>query len=255
MFAPLINPWNGIVAIATLLVIEVIKSAFPHHFVNGHGGNRWLRPLCLLGCGIGYQIDGPWITGDMDPWLRLFVGGLVGAATTVGYAGVRVIVKKATAQTKDEVLKSIKKWAAVIGALAALVSGVYGAWFKPEAKAKDSYELVAKAVELVSADLARVNERINTLSRADTTLDKNMAVELARMGQRLDDMQGLLELKFAYKPAEIEVREPPAVVVSEPMHVVGETEVTVASDEPKAKAEIKRKGLTIQMPSAQEVGF
>ena len=260
IFAPLINPWNGVVAIATLLVIEVVKSAFPHHFVNGHGGNRWLRPLCVLGCGIGYQIDGPWITGDMDPWLRLFVGGLVGAATTIGYAFVRVIVKKATAQTKDNVLQSIKKWAAVIGALTAAVSGVYGAWFRPESKAKDSYELVAKAVELMSRDLDAVNERMGQLSRADTQMDKNMAVELARMGQRLDDVQGLLEARFAYKPPVIEDDlKPMAVIVSEPMHVAGETEVMVTTMAEKAppapKPEIKRRGMQIQMPSTEEMGF
>lgn len=247
IFAPLLNPWNGIVAIATLLVIEVVKSAFPQHFVNGGAGNRLLRPLCVLGCGIGYQIDGPWITGDMDPWLRLFVGGLIGAATTIGYAAARVAVKKVTAQTRDEVLKAIKKWAAVLGALAAAVSGVYGAWFRPETGAKQSYELLSQAVETLSSDVAR-------LSASDATMDKNMAVELARMGQRLDDMQAILEAKLAYEPPE--PAPPPPVVVSEP---VGATETTVVVEDDdgwkRPKPEIKRKGLQIQMPTAKEVGF
>lgn len=245
IIAPLINPWNGVVAIATLLVIEVIKSAFPDQFINGHGGNRWLRPMCLIGCAVGYQIDGPWITGDMDVWLRIFVGGLVGAATTVGYAGVRALVKKVTAQTQENVLKAIKKWAAVLGALAAAVSGVYGAWFRPESKAKQSYELMAEAIEALSSDVAR-------LSASDTDMDKNMAVELARLNQRLDDMQELLKTKLEYKPAPVKA----PVVVTEPMAVVGETEVMVETDvKPAPKPEIKRKGLRIQMPSAQEVGF
>jgi hypothetical protein len=242
IFAPLINPWNGIVAIATLLVIEVVKSAFPAQFVNGNAGNRLLRPLCVVGCAVGYQIDGPWITGDMDPWLRLFVGGLVGAATTIGYAGARTLVKKITTRTEKSVLDAIKKWTAVLGALAAAVSGVYGAWFRPESGAKQSYELMSQAIEELSAD-------VDKLHKSDTTMDKTMAVELARMGQRLDDMQALLEAKLAYEPAELPPPPPP-----EP--VIGTTEVMVSNDaKPAPKPEIRRQGLQIQMPSAEEVGF
>jgi hypothetical protein len=240
ILGPLLNPWNGVVAVATLLVIEVLKTSFPALFAGA--GNRWLRPMCVVGCALGYQIPGPWATEDMDFWLRLFVGGLVGAASTIGYATARALVKKITTRTQKSVLNAIKKWTAVLGALAAAVSGVYGAWFRPESGAKQSYELMSQAIEELSAD-------VDKLHKSDTVMDKTMAVELARMGQRLNDMQKLLELKLAYEPRAVEA-PPPKVVANEPTAVVGETQ-----NEPATKPEIKRKGLQIQMPTAKEVGF
>ena len=202
LLTPLLNPWNGVVAISTILAIEVLKYTAPVFFGNDGRGNRLLRLMSVGGCALGYQIPGPWTAGDWT--MNLFVGGLVGMVSTLGYALVADAVK--FFRTKDprpeQAIKwseAAKKWATVIGALAAALSGVYAAWFKPEVRAREGYEITAAAVEVLSRDVSNISESLNDMIQAHNHLDKNLSVELAKVVQRLDDFEDMAKRRYAYE--------------------------------------------------------
>jgi hypothetical protein len=83
--AYLINPWNAAVVLVVVLAIELLKRSFKEFFSNGNLGNKMLRFMCVGGCIVGYFVPGPWIDSAATFVPRLFMGGLLGLATTMGF--------------------------------------------------------------------------------------------------------------------------------------------------------------------------
>jgi hypothetical protein len=251
MFAPLLNPWNGVVAVSTLMVIEVLKYTAPGFFGNDGGGNRWLRLMCVIGCALGYQAPGPW---DAGGWvMNLFIGGLVGMAATIGYAAAASVVRFCrTAEPEPEQAikwsEAAKKWVAVIGALIAALSGVYAAWLKPETRARESYEITSQAVEALSQDVTKLVAAVNELKdlpEAHNALDKYVAVELAKVTQRLDDMQRV-ETTAVSEPEFVA----PVAVRPEVLNIVVEDDFKDIKARPSPK---RGANMQVQMPAAKVV--
>jgi len=174
--------------------------------------------------------------------VKVVVGGLIGGVTTIGYALVADFVKflrrrDPSAETADRWSESAKKWVTVLGALAAAVSGFYGAWFRPETGAKKSYVVTAEAIETLSRD-------VEALQTALTRIDKSLSIDLAVMAQRVEDMERVMERRLSYRPARKEV------VVPEPEVLMDVTTVEATADK---GPRIKKNGAQIQMPAAREV--
>jgi len=230
----LLNPWNAVVAVSMLVAIEVLKYTSPVFFAGR--GNRLLRIMCVAGCVAGYQIPGPWDSGDLV--MNLFVGGFVGGVTTVGYAlfaDAFGFLKTKSPEEAGSWLDVAKKLGTTIIGLIIAASGIYGAWLRPETKARDGYELTSKAVELLSQDLnelAKVGDEARTQTRVD----------LAVLTQRLDDVCERLDRRAGRKATG-------HVTMAEPTVVMPEEQTQIRVQEHL----IERRGKTMTMPAAREV--
>lgn len=183
----LLNPWNGVVAVGVILGVEVLKYTAPTFFAGR--GNRLLRIICVAGCVVGYQVPGPWIDAEALFQVKLVIGGIVGGMATMAWAIVADALKffrRHDPEPKIGWLEAAKKWATIIGAILAAISGFYGAWFKPETGAKNAYQVTSKAIDDLRAQV--------------TEQDKACAINAAVSTQRLDAIEKELTRRLAYRP-------------------------------------------------------
>jgi len=103
-------------------------------------------------------------------------------------------------RTKDEAetagawLETGLKLVAIIAALTGAGTGVYAAWFRPETKAREAYVVTSVAVEEMKTTIGKIAE-------GHDTLDRHVAIELAKINQRLDDFEKMARRRYAYEPS------------------------------------------------------
>ena len=140
------------------------------------------------------------------------------------------------AETASAWFETALKLIALVVALAGAGSGIYAAWFKPETKAREAYTITSGAVESLAKDLEKVNAALTKNVEAQNALDKTMAVELAKVNQRLDDLVAGRRTR-----STVVIDTVPAVVVPK-----------IEPDRPQ-DSPVKREGLQMQMPAAADV--
>lgn len=144
---------------------------------------------------------------------------------------------KDEAETASAWFETVLKLLALIAALAGAGSGIYAAWFKPETKAREAYTITSGAVESLAKDLEKVNAALTKSVEAHNALDKSVAVELAKIGQRLEAIE-----KATGRRATVVVEEKMVPVI------VNKIEPDRPKDSP-----VKREGLQMQMPAPADV--
>lgn len=205
MIELILNPWNLILAICVWSTIQTLKSMVPV-FRDGGRWHHTLRLQSVVACVIAYQIPGPWVSADLPPATKIILGVIVGTATTVLH-GLVSDIKRALTRSSDPnkdfaaALDNAKKFGTVVAAAVAGVSGLYGAWLKPETKAKSSYEVLSAAVETVSHDVDGVDKRVAALVEAHNVLDRQSAVEIALLKKQIAALEAELKREHvSYHP-------------------------------------------------------
>jgi hypothetical protein len=232
--------------------------------------------MCVAGCIVGYFVPGPWIDVEASFVARLFLGGFLGLLTTFGYeiiaGGIGLfkrLIKRKDAEKEAKAagawLDTAKKLGAILGVMAAAISGFYGAWFKPENGAQAAYQVTSEGIEALSKDVQRLTVLTAENSAARIALDKEVAISVAKLTQRLDDIEKVMERRMSYKPPvivdEIAVSKtsshyyaPPSNFFALPENFDGATEMMVEDATTQQRLpKIRRNGAEIEMPAAAEL--
>jgi hypothetical protein len=196
-----------------------------------------------------------------------FIGGVINVFK-------RLVVRKNAdkeAKAAGAWIETTKKLGTVLGLIAAGISGFYGAWFKPEDKAQAAYEVTSEGIEALSRDVHRLTIMTTQANSAMIGMDKMVAVELAKLTQRLDYMESELEDRLSYEPAEI-VDTVEAAAMSAPSPTMthypepapsdvmygGDVAVEMMIEDMQGgmaaqRPQIKRNGIEMEMPAAEEL--
>lgn len=193
------SPWNLVLAVCVWSTIQTLKSLVPV-FRNGGRWHQTLRLQSVLACVLAYQIPGPWVDPALPLATRVVLGVIVGTVTTVVHGLVSDAHRSLTRSRNPNAdfsaaLDNVKKFGAVIAACLAGASGIYGAWLKPETKARDSYELLSEAVQTV-------DKRVAVLVEAHNALDKHSAVEIELLRARVTALESELVRRGGYRLPE-----------------------------------------------------
>lgn len=190
MIELILNPWNLVLAICVWSTIQTLKSMVPV-FRDGGRLHNTLRLQSVAACVLAYLVPGPWVDASLPLTTRIVLGVVVGTATTVIHGLVSDVIRAMTRSSDPNrdfgaMLDNVKKFGAVVAAAVAGVSGIYGAWLRPETKARSSYEVLSAAVEMVSADVDDIDRR-----------ERDSAVEIALLKRQVESLESELRRRNA----------------------------------------------------------
>lgn len=267
------SPWNVVLAACVWSTIQTLKSMIPAL----RDGGRWhytLRMQCVVACVIAYQVPGPWVPVDTTTTVKVIVGLVLGTVTTVAH-GLVSDIRRALMRSRDPnkdfnvALENVKKFGGIVAAAIAGVSGIYGAWFRPETKARSSYEVLSEAVETVSHDVDGVDKRVSQLADAHNALDRQSSIEIALLKKHIEALEAELHREHAgyqvpkkisvsaddlslsgqiLEPADFQMDSSTSLDVDD---VVEHDSVVV--DSINVRSRIKRDGKRLELPGSGEM--
>lgn len=251
----ILSPWNLVLALCVWSTIQTLKSLVPV-FRDGGRWHRTLRLQSVAACVLAYQVPGPWVDTALPTVTKIVLGVIIGTATTVLH-GLVSDVRRALTRSRDPnrdfgaALDNVKKFGTVVAAAVAGVSGVYGAWLRPETKARSSYELLSSAVETVSHDVDGMDKRISSLVEAHNVLDRQSAVEIALLKKQVASLEAELRKQHSGYQAQERVS-----VDSRDLSLSGQITEAVTSNvevDVGRRPQIIKNGKRLELPKSEEM--